>query len=205
MLGALRYSNLNEAMFGNTSDYNLTFAAAEALVKDAERDIRARRATAKAGEPFFPINSQDMDNVETLVATNMPDKTVRCWKGICMPLKATDLENFETNPVTLAAMKKDNVGAKYGEFTGVVIDSKNPPGDVNPALIEQNNRKSRYWVEAFRYGEAVNSGAVAANAALPTMEAPYIYRITAIAQGRKEGTRVVIRSIFVPYPSSQNQ
>jgi hypothetical protein len=40
VLGALRYSNLNEAMLGNTSDYNRTFAAAEALVRDAEIDIR---------------------------------------------------------------------------------------------------------------------------------------------------------------------
>ncbi len=200
VLGALRYSNLNEAMLGNTSDYNRTFAAAEALVRDAEMDIVGRRTTAAVGQPFFPIGSKDMEDVETLVATNMPESTVRCWKGICMPLKATDLENFETNPVTLAAMKKDNVGAKYGEFTriGLPAIDKNAV-DVNRALHHDD---SRYWIEAFRYGEEVFSGAVIVPE--PEDKARFIYRITAIAQGSKPGTRVVIRSIFVPYPRNSN-
>jgi Tfp pilus assembly protein PilX len=60
VLGALRYSNLNEAMLGNTSDYNRTFAAAEALVRDAEIDIRGRlppytlQADGSRGTPCRP-------------------------------------------------------------------------------------------------------------------------------------------------------
>lgn len=240
VLGALRYSNLNEAMLGNTSDYNRTFAAAEALVRDAEIDIRGRlppytlqtdgsrgtpcrpttaaslttkagfqgcRNKAAANTPFFPLSSEDMDDLEIIVATKSP--THRCSGGICMPVNSTDLANFEANPVTYAAMIP--LGVKYGQFTRKDLIDSNPGKydlvagkvDVNPALIDQD---SRYWIEVFRYGEAVSSGATATNAAVPHTAAPYIYRITAIAQGRKEGTRVVIRSIFVPYPAlNQNQ
>ncbi|MBK7051068.1 MAG: pilus assembly protein [Rhodoferax sp.] len=157
-----------------------------------------RHKAAANTPPFFPLSSDEMDDLETIVATKSP--THRCWEGICMPVNSTDLAIFEANPVTYADMIK--LGAKYGQFTRSKLLAKE--ADVNPAL--SGDKKSRYWIEVFRYGEAVNSGAVAANAALPTMEAPYIYRITAIAQGRKEGTRVVIRSIFVPYPAlNQNQ
>lgn len=43
VLGAFRSSFLNEKMVGNESDYNRAFAAAEALIRDAEMDIRGRR------------------------------------------------------------------------------------------------------------------------------------------------------------------
>jgi type IV pilus assembly protein PilX len=43
VLGAFRASLLNEKMVGNESDYNRAFAAAEALIRDAEMDIRGRR------------------------------------------------------------------------------------------------------------------------------------------------------------------
>lgn len=43
VLGAFRSSLLNEKMVGNESDYNRAFAAAEALIRDAEMDIRGRR------------------------------------------------------------------------------------------------------------------------------------------------------------------
>ncbi len=43
VLGAYRAGFLNERMVGNESDYNRAFAAAEALIRDAEMDIRGRR------------------------------------------------------------------------------------------------------------------------------------------------------------------
>jgi type IV pilus assembly protein PilX len=43
VLGAFRAGFLNEKMVGNESDYNRAFAAAEALMRDAEMDIRGRR------------------------------------------------------------------------------------------------------------------------------------------------------------------
>ncbi|MEN9374978.1 MAG: hypothetical protein RL710_135 [Pseudomonadota bacterium] len=227
VLGALRYSNLNEAMLGNTSDYNRTFAAAEALVRDAEIDIRGRlppytlqadgsrgtpcrptaagslttlagfqgcRNKALANTPFFPLDSSDMDDLETILATNSP--THRCLAGICMPVNSNDLANFETNPVTYAAMIP--LGTTYGQFTRNGLTGLAGQVDINPAL---SNPNSRYWIEAFWYGSSALS-----HSALPNKKAPFIYRITAIAQGRKEGTRVVIRSIFVPYPQfAQNQ
>jgi type IV pilus assembly protein PilX len=43
VLGAFRASFLNEKIVGNESDYNRAFVAAEALIRDAEMDIRGRR------------------------------------------------------------------------------------------------------------------------------------------------------------------
>jgi type IV pilus assembly protein PilX len=148
VLGALRYSNLNEAMLGNTSDYNRTFAAAEALVRDAEIDIRGRRPpiprqgrwyaghplparsslaplTTEAGfqgcrnkalanTPFFPLESSDMDDLETIWQPIRRHPSLFGWH-LCMPVNSTDLANFETNPCTYAAMIP--LGATYGQFT----------------------------------------------------------------------------------------
>ncbi len=43
VLGAFRSGFLNEKIVGNESDYSRAFAAAEALIRDAEMDIRGRR------------------------------------------------------------------------------------------------------------------------------------------------------------------
>lgn len=222
VLGALRYSNLNEAMLGNTSDYNRTFAAAEALIRDAEIDIRGRRppytpaladgtrgtpcrpAVAApltteagflgcrnrgAGAVYFPLKNDLIEALDRVVAAS---PVLRCSAGICAPLNTTDLANFENNPATLAAMTVPGVGARYGQFTRFGLPAL-VAGEVNPALTHPD---SRYWVEAFTYNESLVT-----NDAKPDENAPYVYRITAIAYGQKDGTRVVIRSIFVPYPA----
>ena len=52
----------------------------------------------------------------------------------------------------------------------------------------------------------LHSGIVAAagNVPVPDKKHPYVYRITAYVQGMKGGTRVWLRSIFVPRPQNQN-
>jgi type IV pilus assembly protein PilX len=42
VMGSFRVANLNEAILGSSTDYSRTFAAAEALMADAEIDIRGR-------------------------------------------------------------------------------------------------------------------------------------------------------------------
>ena len=63
---------------------------------------------------------------------------------------------------------------------------------------------SRYWIEVFVYGQTISVGGSAAGDLVPDPTAPYVYRITAVAQGRKPGTQVVLREVFVPNPISQN-
>lgn len=71
VLGAFRSSFLNEKMVGNESDYNRAFAAAEALIRDAEMDIRGRRPPYNFVQPSdgnigFPCRpTTDGDTAET--------------------------------------------------------------------------------------------------------------------------------------------
>lgn len=253
VMGAFRVANLGESILGNTSDYSRTVAAAEALLRDAETDIRGRLpvigdpATTGVTSPFamnadgalgvpcnttvpaagqrvigcrlvedppgsgnsvwFPRSSEDLENVTRIATAN--DSTYRCKSGLCTPPTVTSLTGTQAIEKNISAMF--GFGAYYGQYTGA-----NPStGDSNPSLSA--NRASatslpsdgqpwgRYWVEVFRYAESVSSGAAAAANLVPDPSAPYIYRITAIARGRKPGSQVVIKSFYVPNPASQNR
>lgn len=229
VLGAFRAGFLNELLVGNVSDYNRARTAAEALVRDAEADIRGRtppyttvqadgslgfpcRATVPgglitqvgyvgcrnqaAGDAWFPRNSEDFDTVSDIVFAN--SAATRCSQGVCVPLNTTALANIENN---LAVMTP--LGATYGQFTRNGLTAPGVSG--NPLLNIDTNVRAWYWVEAFRYAEAVSSGVVASSNLVPDPSAQFVYRITAVAQGLKAGTRVVIKSIFVPYPASQDR
>lgn len=235
VLGAFRVGFLNEKLVGNVSDYNRAKAAAEAMVRDAEMDIRGRRppyttvqsdgtrgypcrpstatgATAldieagyvgcrnqaAASTPWFPRSSEEFDDVSDIVVAN--DATRRCKGGICMPINMTDLGAIENN---LDATMK-SLGATYGLYTRNALTAPDVAG--NPLLNGTGTAaKAWYWIEAFRYGESVSSGASIASNLTPEPSASFVYRITAIAEGLKGGTRVVIKSTFVPYPASQGK
>lgn len=234
VLGAFKVGLLNEIMVGNVSDYSRARAAAEALVRDAEMDIRGRRPpyttiqsdgtlgfpcrpnpststtsqiietgwigcrnNAVPGTPWFPRTSEEFDEVSDIVAEN--NAVIRCEAGICMPLNMTDLGAIENN---LDAMKQ--FGATYGLYTRNGLAYPSVAG--NPILNGTGvNARAWYWVEAFRYGESVSSGISPASNLTPEPSASFVYRITAIAQGLKASTRVVIKSTFVPFPASQGK
>jgi type IV pilus assembly protein PilX len=238
VLGAFRVANLNEALLGNTSDYARAQAAAEALVRDAEMDIRGRRppitvvqadgsrgfpcrpnppgsATSLLTEsgyigcrqqganpttptPWFPRNSEDFDAVSDLAAAN--NALTRCMQGICVPLTESSLAPIEDNLATMTPF-----GATYGQYTRDSLAALDVQG--NPILNSSILVPARawYWVEVFRYEQAVSSGASLASALIPDPSAPFVYRITAVVQGLKSGTRVVVKSVFVPYPAAQNK
>ena len=230
--GAFRVGILNELMVSNSSDYNRTKTAAEALMRDAELDVRGRRppytvqtdgtlgfpcrpnpATstttlvtqagyvgcrnkATANTPWFPISSEEFDEVNDIVKAN--DATWRCKEAICMPSDTTLLANIEAmSSANLATLK--GFAATYGQFTRQGL--ANPSVTGNPLLnLTGANAKGWYWVEAFRYAESVSSGATNLT---PESSANFVYRITVIAEGMRTGSRVVLKSTFIPFPSSQ--
>ena len=65
----------------------------------------------------------------------------------------------------------------------------------NPLLA---GNSAWYWIELLPYqmGVGVFNGGLSSTLE-PNDEKPYVYRITAIAQGRKANTQAVIRTIFV--------
>jgi type IV pilus assembly protein PilX len=221
VLSSTRLGWLNERLVGGESDYQRAFAAAEALVRDAERDIRGLRidnvtpCNATAGyvgcrnflgnQPFFPQEDDDLDLLQTRVAGGANG----CLQGICLPATVTALTaaNWTTNLAAMTAtVGTASVAARYGEFTGI-----NPATAGNPLLSWSRPGvapvvapRAWYWVEVFRYTDAGGIVAAAGNVPIPDKKHPYVYRITAFVQGMKPGTRVWLRSIFVPRPQNQN-
>lgn len=247
VLGAFRLASLAEASTGNASDYSRTFAAAEAVLRDAEHDVRGRlpdlanaggiwspnaidgglglpcrNTTPPAGRVFVgcrevddvPGSSQDFqwiprnvqDYTDNFLAAMSLAGATRCRQGICLPESMAALANLHRPPLLGQVF---SAGTSYGRFTGATAAT----ASGNPALSENRDNTtlpadgqpwSRYWIEVFRYGSSVSNGATAASELVPDPTAPFVYRITAIAQGRKPGSRVVLREIFIPNPVSQN-
>lgn len=252
VVGAFRVAVLNEILLGSSVDYNRTQAAAEAMLNDAEMDIRGRRppfttiqadgtyglpcrsntpATAVANitracflgcrqwqdpiatacaapvpspHPFFPEGGGDFDEVERRILANPNPNfnalTRRCMEGICIPLNTTDLANIEDNLAVMAPL-----GATYGRFTRQNAYDVAPGASGNP-ILDNATPRAWYWIEVFRYQKAICAqiGNCPTNLNEPDTLRPYIFRITAVAQGMKVDTnnnpttRVVLRSVFIP-------
>lgn len=205
VLGSSRTNWLNEALVGSESDYQRAYAAAEAIMADAEADIRGRLPGGAACNPllnfvgcrdetlvFFPRDtvSDDLDLLDARLAGAL------CRQGICRPPNNVglgpgwwdvDFAAMTANPRTVNAM-----AATYGEFTGAdALATGNPLLLVTPAIPP----RAWYWVEVFEYD--TSSALNIPSGALPIPADNLIYRITAIAQGQKAGTRVVLRAVFV--------
>lgn len=146
VLAAGRSGLLNEALVGNETDYGRTLAAAEALLRDAEVDIRGRypngflcrtspvgtgdidsdpnftgcRNTSVATNAFFPSVDAELTDVRTIVTTASPAPAPPCHQGICVPSSLTQLNNPTGSPTFTI---EDNLtvmaprGVRYGTYT----------------------------------------------------------------------------------------
>lgn len=208
VLASARTGLLSEMVAGHQADRLRTQAAAEALLLDAEADILGRyggapcrphpadpqrtasgfvgcrdRGTASvAMAPYFPQSTEEFDEVRALLQVG---STVPCRDGICAPSSLQALAGTAELPRAL--------GARIGQFTR----SRN---GASPGA----GMRGWYWVEMFLFQ---SEGATPANLQQiqPDAARPFVYRITALAEGHKPGTQVVLRSLFVPYPRSQLQ
>ncbi len=210
LLGSLQVGWLAERRVGSEGDTQRAFAAAEALVRDAELDILGLRAdgtrcdSGSAGPPpcrsslgagaFFPQAVDDLDLLRTRL---MPGHRL-CRQGICLPDSVDALNGAWTSD--LAAMTAGTadtaIAATYGQFTGAVARD-----DGNP-LLDAVAPHAWYWVEVFRYAQAAGIVHPAGDVPVPDRRHPFVYRITAYVKGLKPGTRVHLRSLFVPYPQN---
>jgi type IV pilus assembly protein PilX len=219
VLSSTRLGWLNERMVGSESDQQRAFAAAEALIRDAERDIQGLRTDSSpscqsgpgfvgcrnfgAGAPFFPEKLADLD----LLQARLPTDTPACRRGICLPATTETLgrEQWTTKLSVMTAGTGDAaVPARYGEFTGV------DPAATGNALLQWSRpgvtptvaARAWYWVEVFFYTQAMGIPESSGHDLAPdTFNHPFVYRITAHVQGMKPGTQVWLRSVFVPRPT----
>ena len=198
-LWASRTSLFNELVVGNDADYQRAFEAAQALIQDAELDIRSENAdgsfcvgvgsVCRTSTPDkFPPEAKD---VGPLLA-NLDLQSTKCRNGLC--IKRTGKLDFWNNNdtaqgLTLAQMAVNTVGARYGQFTGAALGDENNP--ANPILADTSafNRGGWYWIEVLPYDESSKNSNIivgGTNNLLPLNLTPsVVYRITAVAFGRK--------------------
>ncbi|NMM82094.1 pilus assembly protein PilX [Acidovorax sp. SRB_14] len=209
-LWASRTSLFNEMVVGNDADYQRAFEAAQALLQDAELDIRGENADGsfctgsgdicRTGTPDkIPLEAKD---VGPLLAT-LDSLTTKCRNGLCV--KRSDKQDFWNNAdaskgITLAQMTVNTIGARYGQFTGAAVGTASAP--ANPILADTSaaTQGGWYWIEVLPYDESSKSSGLIVggpNNLLPLNLTPsVVYRITALAYGRKPNTLVVLQQSY---------
>ncbi len=219
-LWAARSALFNEILVGNDADYRRAFEAAQAMLQDAEFDIRGVKPDGTActlvsgnsdvcrpppqppvppattgtpgAEVYFDIETKDLENLLSTIEIKQP--TTKCYKGICQ--KRTGVQDFWNDSTTIAAMTADNVGARYGQFTGASAEAT-----ANPILAEKGAGKGAwYWVEVLPYVDpnvSLLAGMPAGSNVerfAPARKKLWVYRITALARGNKPSSEVVLQS-----------
>lgn len=193
----LRTAWLNELVTGNEVDYQRAFDNAEALLRDAEFDIqgihpdgspcregncRQRRGDAAASSvPALPrADASEFGGIRALLGARRPS----CMEGICVPEGVA--EEFWRAPAgELDRMKA--VAAHYGQFSGA------PSVEADNPLLAS---RGWYWIEIlpFDVDAPVPAGAQGVR---PDADNPYVFRITAVSEGRKPATRAVLQTLVV--------
>ena len=206
-LWAARSSLFNEIIVGNDADYRRAFDAAQAMLQDAEMDIRGVKPDGSVCTPvddkgnvcrrtttvYFDIETKDLADLLSTIQTNQ--STTLCYMGICQ--KRTSAQDFWNDATTFAAMTATGVGAQYGQFTGANASTTGNPILKNSA---DGNGGAWYWVEMMPYVDPNVSllASLPANSNVarfaPSRKKLFIYRITAIANGMKAGNQVVLQS-----------
>lgn len=218
-LWASRTSLFNEMVVGNDADYQRAFEAAQSLLQDAELDIRGETpngdpclsANCRQTQPTafqIPVAAQGNDGVRTLL-DELDQKTTKCFSGLCTKRvgrqdfwNTTSSTTLTTGEVKLSDMTQSNVGARYGQYSGATVGAT---GTANPILADtsDNDRGGWYWIEVLPYDESSkNSGLIVGgtntdNLLRLNLTPNVVYRITALAYGRKPGTRAVLQQTYV--------
>jgi type IV pilus assembly protein PilX len=226
-LWASRTSLFNEMVVGNDADYQRAFEAAQALLQDAELDIRAAdydTATSKTMDNLdcsaggdicrsfaadrFPLEAKEI----TAVINTLDAQPTKCRSGLCA--RRTGRQDFwnytnatspaPSNPqpgeVPLEELTKAGIGARFGQYTGAKLgDTSNP---ANPILADRSadDKGGWYWIEIMPYSDAAKTKNLVVDAASNqlklNLDVYVVYRITALAFGRKPGTQVVLQETY---------
>lgn len=215
-LWASRTSLFNELVVGNDADYQRAFEAAQALLQDAELDIRGEMANGSpcAGPPCRAYSSAlqfpgDTNEINPLIST-LAAETTRCRDGLCARrVGRQDFWNYKADssisPAADASLGEVPlsdlmaVGARYGQFTGAQLGSSTAP--ANPILADRGaGRGGWYWIEILRYSDTIKNANLIVDSStnqLPlNLDVYVVFRITALAIGLKPGTSVVLQETY---------
>lgn len=219
-LWASRSALFNQMIISNDADYQRAFAAAQAMLQDAELDmlrvkpngelcakIPGKPKICRASGVLYP--PQGSEEIDPLIAQLSGIADTQCKDALCAKRGADSKhrgQDFWNNADLMKEMQKEGVGARYGEYTGAVQGTNTAElGAASNAILNQTgngNTGAWYWIEVLPYSDAAQSASlIEGNVSnlLPLNANPsVVYRVTAIAYGRKKGTRVVLQQTFVP-------
>lgn len=215
-LGAVwgaRSSLFNQLIVSNDADYQRAYAAAEAMLQDAEFDILGRRPDGKAckresnapadvcranaSAMQFPLEEQHLGQFISRLQAQGSGYS-KCIKAVC--IKRDGAQDFWEDPAELEALQDADVGARYGQFTGAISDHDNASAIL--ANTSAANQGAWYWIEILPYSRADAANLIVGSSkqVLELSNDPNVaYRITAMAYGLRRGTMVVLQENFVRY------
>lgn len=203
VMGANRVSILNERIIGNSMDYQRAFEAAEATLKDAALDFLACMSSGcnnRVGVAAPACDAQEIGNFLTTVSALDPP----CVNGLCSDLGALANGNPATSfwspdPAVNRLTDFIAVGATYGQFTN---ETPVAGTAINPSLLAN---QARYWIEVLPYGAGAGGGRSLTSEQThqggtllkPSINCPFVFRITAVATGLKPNTTAVVQSLYM--------
>jgi len=207
VLAGTQLVRLSELLAGNDSEAARGFEAAEALLRDAERDVLGLGPLGQACQPGagwvgcrHPATTTPVPRTLAdfgLLAQQLSQRDPPCVDGLCLSLGAAATADsgagFWRNEQTLSGYVTSGGGVPYGRYSGATPVA----GAGNPLLQPSGGRGAWYWIEVLPY----NAGAAAAGEASaiwsPTSADPFIFRITAVVQGRRAGASTVLQTLLV--------
>lgn len=221
-LWASRTSIFNEMVVGNDADYQRAFEAAQAMLQDAELDIRNENADgtvcttcrktmiyadAKTNPKKFPTTVSER---ETLLA-ELDNESTQCKNGLCMRRTNRTVSGTTIEPWTAADLNDlaaKGIGARYGEYTKAERGEHTNPllNWVNYAdpIKVQETTNAWYWIEILPYVDDTGGGVEILgegsnkNLWLPVLGQERVaYRVTAMARGLKPNTQVILQQVYI--------
>ena len=184
---------------------------AQAMLQDAELDIRRSKADGSACENLtgtgdlcradsavlkFPAEEKNVGRLLDALAA----QPTGCQHGLCR--KRTGAQDFWENTTTLNAMRAAGVGARYGQYTGAAVGAA---GDLGSNSILKDRLAAAsgawYWIEVLPYTTSAGTSGLITGGSQSVVALHMIpsvaYRVTALASGRKPNSQVVLQQTYV--------
>lgn len=169
-ISAAHIALLGEKSSRNDRDRKIAFQAAESALLDAERDIEQAPDSGSSRSALFASSRNDgfMDGCGSASSP---------YLGLCRYVE----DGTSAAWLTVDFLEESAAGARtvpYGRFTGQVLETGT---GMSPGRVP------RYIIEQLPFAAAGENAEIA--------ERSYLYRITAVGFGARDGTRVMLQTI----------
>lgn len=210
-LWASRSSIFNEMVVGNDADYQRAFEAAQAMLQDAELDIRnenangsvctdCRKSMIYANPATNPKKFPNTVAEREALLDELESSNPKCKSGLC--------SRIDWNTVDLDTLTTKGIGSRYGEYTKAEKGENTNPllnwvNYTDPEKVKETT-SAWYWIEILPYVDDTGGGVEILgegsdkNLWLPVLGQERVaYRVTAMAKGLKKSTRVVLQQVYI--------